>query len=232
MKTTLILCVLSANTLTATPIRVTPEAPAKLQHRDSMMRLVKPTEEPAKAAKSAIVQGASGRHIATPPAGFSGLWRMWYKNARMASEATYQQGQQKGPFVTWYSNGQKRSKGTLIKSVPNDDVRGAYSETYDGVLIRWYPDGKVQEVANFKDGVRHGKTETWDNDGRGYWKREEANYQNGKLHGAWIHWYLPGVRTEVAYSNGLRHGWGRQVEEQTGKIIWEEFKGNAQMCQK
>jgi len=231
MKTTLLLCVLSAHTLAAAPIlvRITPEAFAKLHQGDPMMGLLKPTEE---SAKPVVVQGASGRHIATPPAGFSGLWRTWYKNACMASEVTYRRGVRSGPFVTWHSNGQKRSKGTLITSMPDGDVRGACAETYNGVLIRWYPDGKVQELANFKDGVRHGKSETWDNDGSGYWKREEANYHNGKLQGAWIHWDLPGVRTEVTYSDGLRHGWGRQLEEQTGKIIWEEFKGNDQTCMK
>jgi hypothetical protein len=231
VKTTLLLCVLSAKTYAAAPIlvRITPEAFAKLHQGDPMVRLEKPAEEPA---KPLVDPGAAVRHLAGPPAGFTGLWRTWYKDAGLASEVTYRQGLRSGPFVTWHPNGQKWSKGTLITSLPDGEVRGSCAESYDGELIRWYPDGKVQELANFKDGVRHGKYETWDNDGGAYWKREEAHYHQGILQGAWVHWDRPGVRTEVTYSDGLRQGWGRQLEELTGRIIWEEFKGSDQTCMK
>jgi antitoxin component YwqK of YwqJK toxin-antitoxin module len=175
-----------------------------------------------------LLQGIGGRPVAVPPPAFSGLWRTWYRNGRLASEVTYQQGQRKGPIRTWYPNGQKRLEGTLLKSIPYDDVPGAYSETYDGILKRWYPDGKLQEVANFNNGLLHGKWESWDNYDRGYCKRWEEYYQSGKLHGLWIHWDPPGTRTEVTYSNGVRHGWGKQVSEVTGKTNWVEYRENDQ----
>jgi hypothetical protein len=53
MKTTLLLCVLAGHALAAQPVlvRITPEALAKLQQRESMIPLVKPAEGSVKVAR-------------------------------------------------------------------------------------------------------------------------------------------------------------------------------------
>ncbi len=73
----------------------------------------------------------------------------YYGNGKLKSEFTYIDGRREGPFTTWYSNGQKASTGTLLKSVPYDDVPGAFENTYDGLLLEWYKDGKQKLKANY-----------------------------------------------------------------------------------
>ena len=53
MKTTLFLCALAANAFAAQPVlvRITPDTLAKLQERDPMIRLVKPTEGESKVTR-------------------------------------------------------------------------------------------------------------------------------------------------------------------------------------
>jgi hypothetical protein len=70
MKTTLFLCVLAANALSATPIlvRVTPETLSALQSRDPMVRLEKPAEGSdtvARPVKQSIISDSTILHDGT-----------------------------------------------------------------------------------------------------------------------------------------------------------------------
>jgi hypothetical protein len=53
----------------------------------------------------------------------------------------------------WHPNGRKAETGSLLKSIPYDDVPGACENTYDGSLLRWYSDGRLKERALYRGGV-------------------------------------------------------------------------------
>jgi len=170
-----------------------------------------------------LTQSLTGE-LPVPSPQFTGVWRTWYKNGRLASAYMYEDGERRGTFTTWHPNGQKAEAGRLLKSIPYDDVSGAYENTYDGALLRWYPDGKPKEKANFRSGVLDGRYEYWDNFDKGYWKRKDLNYKDGKEDGVCIRWDMPLVRTEITYVAGQRHGWGKQVSEASGDLNWEEYR--------
>lgn len=167
-----------------------------------------------------VDRGDRGRQSRRPPAGFNGVWQTKHDNGQLASEHTYLNGQRKGPFTTWYPNGQKASEGTLLKSVPYDDAPGAYENTYDGLLLEWYEDGKLKARANYAGGVLHGRREVWGNIHGRYWKSKDEHYRQGKLHGVCTRWDT-GVRIVSDYRTGKLHGRVRGYSDPGGQLKYE-----------
>ncbi len=171
-----------------------------------------------------LTQSLTGE-LPVPPLQFTGVWRTWCKNGRLASEYMYERGERRGAFTTWYCNGQKAETGSLLKSIPYDDVPGAYENTYDGSLLRWYPDAKPKEKADFSNGVLDGRYEYWDNFDRGYWKRRDENYKDGKEHGVCTRWD-PEIKIVSDYKDGNVHGRVRGYADPGGQLIYEYWYRN------
>ena len=151
--------------------------------------------------------------------------REYYAEGKLKSEFTYVDGRRKGPFTTWYANGQKASTGTLLKSIPYDDVSGAFENTYEGLCLEWYEDGKPKRRANYSNGKLHGRYEYWDNSDKGYWKRYDENYKDGKQHGVCIRWDT-GIKIVSEYKDGNIHGRVRGYADPGGQLKYEHWYKN------
>ena len=80
---------------------------------------------------------------------------------------------------------------------------------YTGTLIDKYENGNLGKIAEFKNGLRHGKQETYD--------------KNGQLNGPYNSYYENGnLKTEATYRNGKEDGPIR-VYYENGQL-WSESK--------
>ena len=91
-----------------------------------------------------------------------GLWQKWYKSGQLKTKEVYENGRTQGLEEEWYDI---PSAGTGETSL----TAGAklYSRNYanggrtQGVKEYWYPSGQLKIRSDFKDGNRHGVSESW-----------------------------------------------------------------------
>ncbi len=75
------------------------------------------------------------------------------------------------------------------------------NEPFTGILKNFYPDGQVQLIDNFKDGMQHGEYISYHQNGeillKGY-------FQDGKQHGIWTEFHEDGsLYWNLRYINGV-----------------------------
>lgn len=81
----------------------------------------------------------------------------------------------------------------------------------EGVRTVYFPDGKVAEEANYKNGIKHGPYKNYTTTGIAL---EEVNYVNGQINGQAIYRDPDGsVASKGPYVNGLKKG------------LWEFYEG-------
>jgi len=91
------------------------------------------------------------------------------------------------------------------------------AEQYDlynlenGLLEKWYDDGRKCFERLYKDGKKEGMWQTWYNNGQ---KSSEGMIKEGKQEGLWQYWYANGQREyEGLYKDGKRYGLRQQWYE-------------------
>ena len=95
----------------------------------------------------------------------------------------------------WYPNGQLEFRAEFCRG---------YLYAYNGKYQKWYPDGKLLEVRQYKNEERHGLCITYYRNGN---KKEVTPYVNGLMHGTRIFYRLDGTVVEtVQYYMGNIHG--------------------------
>lgn len=201
-----------------------------------------------------------------------GPWTYWYDDGVKMSEGEFDEGLKKGTWKEYFPNGQIYSESlvkdstTYIMSLWNEngeqlvkDGNGTSITYYDtkqksaegkikgglkdGLWSFWYPDGKLKEQGNFKDGT-YTLLNSWDPEGKtlvtngnGYHRNYYDNgvvaleclYREGKLHGLCYQRGLDGILlSEVNYVNGIADGKAKYYYE-TGELLNEgELKNNVQ----
>ena len=71
---------------------------------------------------------------------------------------------------------------------------------YTGKSFELYPNGKLEEVYTFKDGIPNGLMTKWYTNGQ---KEAEVNFKDGKPDGLVVEWYETGEKmSEVTYKDG------------------------------
>ena len=107
-----------------------------------------------------------------------------------------------GPYISWYSNGQNKEKGTVKN---NERV---------GVWTKWYKNGQKESEGTYKYGNQEGEKGFLDDEHQlkdGKWvfwyengqKASEGSYKDGKPDGLWIQWHRNGKETErKTYKDG------------------------------
>jgi len=70
-------------------------------------------------------------------------------------------GIQRGPYRTYYENGQIEREGS-------------YQGSQEGLWTNYRPDGRKLEEGEFRHGKRHGRWKSWDDRGR----QRQANYRD------------------------------------------------------
>jgi len=136
-----------------------------------------------------------------------------YKNNKNKFELSYIDGA--GKETTWDDNGEIKFErkyikgeeigegGSIITRFDNDQLKSEVNwkdGKLDGKQTRWYENGQIKSVGNFKEGV--GKETSWDKNGQ---KKSEANWKDGKLHGKRTWWHENGQieREEIYQVNKL-----------------------------
>jgi len=88
----------------------------------------------------------------------------------------------------------------------------------DGQAQFWFPNGKLEMTAEYKEGILHGRLVRFQMNGN---PQSEDHYENGMLNGVSREFYLNGaVRTEVTYRNDTLHGKSRQYAD-AGQVVIE-----------
>jgi len=94
------------------------------------------------------------------------------------------------------------------------------NKPYTGTFIDKYENGNLGKIAEFKNGLRHGKQETYDKKGQLLLLN---TYKNGQLNGPYNSYYENGnLKTEATYKNGKEDGPIR-VYYENGQL-WSESK--------
>jgi len=132
----------------------------------------------------------------------------WRKNGKKKEEQLYKKGKKHGVWYKWFSNGRikikriynfdklvykfefykgisneyfyKKGKLNKTKKFVNGIVR-VEKKYHIGKLIStawYYPDGKISDEREYKEGQLHGECIFWDRNGT---KRKELFYRRGKL---------------------------------------------------
>jgi antitoxin component YwqK of YwqJK toxin-antitoxin module len=87
-----------------------------------------------------------------------------------------------------------------------------------GVAIYYFADGKVKEIANYKNGLKHGEWYQFNQNGN---LIMQANYNENKKQGTWKVWDDSGkIRMKMKYHNGNKKG------------IWKEWNANGSLTNK
>ena len=94
------------------------------------------------------------------------------------------------------------------------------NEPYTGTFIKKFENGNLRKIAEFKNGVPHGKEETYDKNSQLLLLN---TYKNGQLNGPYNSYYENGnLKTEATYRNGKEDGPIR-VYYENGQL-WSESK--------
>ena len=94
------------------------------------------------------------------------------------------------------------------------------NKPYTGTFIKKYENGNLARVAEFKNGLRHGKEETYDKNGQ---LLLLDTYKNGQKNGPHRGYYDNGnLQTEATYKNGKNDG-ATRVYYENGQL-WSESK--------
>ena len=111
----------------------------------------------------------------------------WYKHGKVhSSEGGFAGTLLDGEYEEFYASHNLKTKGCFHKGLKSD------------VWKVWYPNGKLQEVVTYKDGLRHGPLKRYDQEGN---LTLNTNYCRGKLHGREVK-YENGKPTETCYKRG------------------------------
>ncbi len=99
---------------------------------------------------------------------------------------------------------------------------------YTGKSFELYPNGELEEVTTFKDGIPNGLMTKWYMNGQ---KEAEVNFKGGKPDGLVVEWYETGEKmSEVTYKDGRPvDGSEKSFEKQE---FTEEEKRRAEEFQK
>lgn len=155
-----------------------------------------------------------------------GPYVTWYQNGQKQSEAFYKTiGVLDGAFQAWYSNGTSKIKGTYV----NGKKSGSWSE--------WYENGKLKSQANYEKGLLNGAFSRWFENGQ---QQAIGIYNKGLLNGLWIIWNSKGEKISEGeyvaskrenlwtyYTAGKKWAEGNYVGNlQDGTWIYWDDKGN------
>lgn len=100
-----------------------------------------------------------------------GLWREYYKNGQLKSEANYVEGEKEGMYREWLENGTKSVEGIYENGKAN------------GLMIWYHEGGNVAGMGNMIGDIRVGKWKICDIEENGFCI--EAYFKIGKRHGIW-----------------------------------------------
>lgn len=178
--------------------------------------------------KYRIITGYTTEYI---DAGFKngyadGKWE-YYKDNILMNLVTYADGYVTGDVISYYPDGEVKSKSEMLKGKANGTIVRYHSngkKEYEASMKngsnngaeRWFlEDGMLREETIYKDGKAEGKAFAHVNVGSSNEYKITRAYKNGQLDGTYSEVYTDGqAKTTGKYANGKKEG------------VWEYFKAN------
>jgi antitoxin component YwqK of YwqJK toxin-antitoxin module len=125
----------------------------------------------------------------------SGKYKSFYENGNLYGEGEYRHNHPVGVWRTYYPNGKimviesygRKGKHTNVNAWDENGKQVIKDGT--GTFIKYYPDGSLQSITNYKDCLFDGANEAWFPNGI---KESEFYYKNGRPTGTWRFWDLNG----------------------------------------
>ena len=111
------------------------------------------------------------------PKDYTGTWRAWQRNGKMAMETDFRDGQMCGESFYWIED----------RSLEKYNYRNGQR---NGKFIRWNKKGQKTFEANYLNDKFHGSVKGWDENGRKEFERKY--YYNGLFSGAETSWNTDG----------------------------------------
>ena len=110
----------------------------------------------------------------------------------------------------------KTDKITEKKIIAIDGLKFSTGESspFTGTLVNHYDDGVLNGYVDFKNGLQHGKTVNYDEDGR---VKHESEWVKGEIHGTSKMFQTGLLRMETESKNGQRQK-VKKYENLDGKI--------------
>jgi len=149
-----------------------------------------------------------------PPARYTGTWRTWHSNGKLATEHHYVDGVMAGEYRLCRRSGVPDTEG--VHDWSDEAGRRVWQERYywpsgrkskeiqvwnrkrDGILMEWHRNGQLAERGTIEKGLKHGEWTYWLHDGgllgKGVWQ------QGVRWSGTFREWKRAWVVTR--YSNG------------------------------
>lgn len=106
-----------------------------------------------------------------------------WETSRLATYRTHGERIKHGPFISYYENGQTKSKGTYELGVLIGDFES------------WYSNGQFEATGAYEQGVQVGRWTWWHVNGM---RRALATYENGQLTGTLQAWHEDGRRNTAS----------------------------------
>lgn len=161
---------------------------------------------------------------------FTGNAEEFWKNGKLKSSDSYQNGILHGPYEWHYENGRKSSTGSVNQGKPTSSERyfDKKGNLLNGPFEWFYKNGALRCRVNTKKGRHHGACEWFYENGQLFNKQKfingkrqgpyeffyengqlhsKSNSKNGGLHGALYLYYEDGeLKSEQNYTNGTQDG--------------------------
>ena len=165
-----------------------------------------------------------------------GIWTKWRIDGQKSFEKRYKEGKRHGVENTWYPSGQmamesKWKDDQLISSVawkPNGQkCPDTNVQDRDGIIVRYYEDGKKEFRNTYKDGMLNGLSTGWYKNGQ---KESEWNYKDGKRDGLSTNWYENGQKEdESSFKEGKRDGFWIKYNIDGKEIFRKTYKNSEEV---
>lgn len=173
-----------------------------------------------------------------------GTFTYYYPNAKVKAIVKHDAGTNRAVAFFYHDNGVVMSQG-IYRDLKKDSIwlnfgpsgKLSTAETFKNDLLNgkrtvYYVSDdpndksqKVMEVSNYTDGLLHGESIQYFDNGT---LREKGTYVKGKKEGVWERYHASGVKmVQERYKNGQKHGWCYAYSE-AGKELGKVYYYNGQ----
>jgi len=119
----------------------------------------------------------------------------------------------------WFLN-DKLFSGYAMSRYENDTLlekMGILNGKKQNECTKWYPDGRIQSTANYKQGKLHGKKQVWNAD-EAHTLIASLNFENGKAEGEQKKWYPTGEPYQILHMKAGREEGVQQAFRKNGAL--------------
>lgn len=119
----------------------------------------------------------------------------------------------------WSMNGEPYS-GYAVNFYPDSKPKekmGILNGKTENQTMAWFPDGHLQEIANYHKGQLHGEKKVWYDDAK-HFLISQFNFKEGRPHGEQKKWYPTGELHKILHLNMGQEEGVQQAMRENGDL--------------